>query len=61
MISKIILNIKNMKISILKNFHGTRILYVDLSKVKLLKNSKDDKSDLTLWLTINIDYLNRRT
>lgn len=31
--SKIKLNIPNMKISILKNFHGTRILYVDLSNV----------------------------
>ena len=37
--SKITLNIPNMKISILKNFHGTRILYVDLSNVTLQKDS----------------------
>ena len=37
--SKITLNIPNMKISILKNFHGTRILYVDLSNVTLQRDS----------------------
>ena len=62
--SKITLNIPNMKISILKNFHGTRILYLDLSNVTLQKDSSfglDDNSQLYLRLTIGIDYLNRRT
>jgi hypothetical protein len=53
-------SIKNMKISILKNFHGTRIIYFDLSNIKLLKKSKDENSDLTLTLSTHIDYLNRR-
>lgn len=54
------IDIESLKISVAKNAFGTRIIFFNISKLKLHKEAQDLDSDLSLIGTIEVDYLNRR-